>query len=539
MSLKILVCGDVSGKLDALYGRVKRLQSKGNNFELLLCVGEFFGGKDEDQVLWKEYLEGRKKSPISTFILGPNDETTESYFDDSADDGAELCENITHLGKKGIFTGTSGLKIAYVSGTQSTGTSTKTSFSDDDIRGLASQLGVGGSEYHGVDILMTSSWPNGVSAFGNSPSSEKCKSCGSAAIAELAKSSKPRYHFAGLEGVNYERVPYRNHTVLAEPSRHVTRFIALSSVGNPNKEKYLYAFSITPMSLMTQQELNSQPPEATESPYTTGNQTKNIPVLVSGQVAEQYRWNMDTTRAPKRKSQNNPNQPERKHARPQDWSCWFCLGGDKVEKHLVASVGELCYVAMAKGGLTSDHALILPIAHHSSSNELPDDTRVEVLKYMEALRTAYKSVGRECVFFERNYRTDHMQIQVVPLPPGVTSSQVKESFVNLGTSNTDRHGNPNPIDFVELPQRTDLKQIIGRGIPFFHVELPDGTRLVHKIQRYFPLQFGREALCSAPLLNSPKRIDWRSCALSCDQETDLTKKFRKFFKKFDFSLDEE
>ena len=47
-----------------------------------------------------------------------------------------------------------------------------------------------------------------------------------------------------------------------------------------------------------------------------------------------------------------------KVSRPQKWSCWFCLGNDKVEKQLVASRGPLCYVAVAKGGLVPGHVII-------------------------------------------------------------------------------------------------------------------------------------------------------------------------------------
>ena len=75
------------------------------------------------------------------------------------------------------------------------------------------------------------------------------------------------------------------------------------------------------------------------------------------------------------------------------------------------SIGQ-CYIAMAKGGLTPDHVLILPIAHHSSSLDLPEDTRAEADKFKQALMDAFYSEGRPCVIFERNYRTDHMQIQV-------------------------------------------------------------------------------------------------------------------------------
>jgi hypothetical protein len=33
-----------------------------------------------------------------------------------------------------------------------------------------------------------------------------------------------RYHFAGLHGEHYERVPYRNHQTGSEIARHVTRY---------------------------------------------------------------------------------------------------------------------------------------------------------------------------------------------------------------------------------------------------------------------------------------------------------------------------
>ena len=34
-------------------------------------------------------------------------------------------------------------------------------------------------------------------------------SCGSKLVSKLAENLKPRYHFAGREGVHYERAPYR------------------------------------------------------------------------------------------------------------------------------------------------------------------------------------------------------------------------------------------------------------------------------------------------------------------------------------------
>ena len=47
----------------------------------------------------------------------------------------------------------------------------------------------------------------------------------------------------------------------------MTRFIGLAAVGNKNKEKWIYAFSIKPMLKMPRAELTAQPGNATEFPY--------------------------------------------------------------------------------------------------------------------------------------------------------------------------------------------------------------------------------------------------------------------------------
>lgn len=60
---------------------------------------------------------------------------------------------------------------------------------------------------------------------------------GSPLISDLALVLRPRYHFAGREGLHYERLPYRNHKVLAESAKQVTRFVGLAKVGNAEKKK--------------------------------------------------------------------------------------------------------------------------------------------------------------------------------------------------------------------------------------------------------------------------------------------------------------
>lgn len=171
-------------------------------------------------------------------------------------EGCELADNITYLGKtshqpqelvcpgterpclsagvsgrRGVFTGVSGLQIAYVSGQEALQEPAPAHcFTPEDLSALVVPL-INNSKFRGVDILLTSQWPRGVWQFGNNPVrkchchgsvSEICcsfhlsvlqevntKTCGSSAVANLADNLKPRYHFAALEGAHYERVPYR------------------------------------------------------------------------------------------------------------------------------------------------------------------------------------------------------------------------------------------------------------------------------------------------------------------------------------------
>jgi hypothetical protein len=55
--------------------------------------------------------------------------------------------------------------------------------------------------------------------------------------------------------------------------------------------------------------------------------------------------------------------------------------------------------------------------HVPSSLELSDDALEELSKYKDALRKYYQSMDMACVFFERNFASRHMQMQVCATPP--------------------------------------------------------------------------------------------------------------------------
>lgn len=80
------------------------------------------------------------------------------------------------------------------------------------------------------------------------------------------------------------------------------------------------------------------------------------------------------------------------------------LSGAEVEKHLIISIGDHAYLALPKGGLTNDHVLILPIAHHSCLLELPAEVEEEIDKFKAAVKKMFKKQGKVIVFFERNYK---------------------------------------------------------------------------------------------------------------------------------------
>ncbi|XP_015239406.1 PREDICTED: CWF19-like protein 1, partial [Cyprinodon variegatus] len=476
-------------------------------------------------------------APIHTYILGAASQETAKNFPNS--DGSELAENITYLGRRGVFTGASGLQLAYVSGREALQEPAPAHcFTSKDLSALVTSLS-SSSKFRGVDILLTSQWPRGVWHYGNNPELNT-KSCGSGSIASLAEKLKPRYHFAALEGVHYERLPYRNHVVLQENAQHVSRFIALAAVNNPAKKKYLYAFNIVPMKNMDPTELVKQPQDATENPYRRSvkdkTETKKAAFSTADEEepASQFFFDLSSkeggdSRGRKRpwdgdgrgrggdgRHHGQPNQPRRQRESKPQYMILFLLR---------------CYLALAKGPLTPRHVLILPIGHYQSVVELSSEVVEEMEKYKTALKNFYKSKGERCVVFERNYKSQHLQLQVVPVPLNrCTTEDIKEAFMVQAQEQN--------MELMEIPQHTDLKQIAPPGTPYFYVELDSGEKLYYRIQKNFPLQFGREVLASEVLLNIPTRADWKECKQSREEEEDGCKRLRDDFQPYDFAWED-
>ena len=441
---------------------------------------------------------------------------------------------VLYSGKTGIYTTSNGLKIAYLSGTESTETvSTPYQFTSEECQNLQ----ILAKNEPGIDILLSSQWPFGIT--NDSPLSPvAAKLNSSKLISQLALIIKPRYHFCGLEGIHFERQPYRNHKVLAESVMHTTRFIGLSQVGNKEKAKWLYAFSIVPFLHIDKAELMKPTGDTTECPYNSNIVSQGN----KGESKAQFFYDMSQgaqdqkqrgkRRPPNESGNRNLNMKQNRrenqtHPQSTHAPCWFCLSSPQVEKHLVVSIGSTSYLTLAKGGLTSDHLLILPIGHYQSTIECPEDVIDEINRFKVELTKYFQTLNKSVIFFERNYRSPHLQIQVVPIPAEITN--IKNFCIEYCESQE--------VNVEVMPKNAQLFQMVKPGIPYFYFELPDGNKLFIQVKKGFDIQFGREMMACKSLLNMPDRVDWRECKLEAEEEKEIAVRVREGFKPFDFTLE--
>jgi len=182
-------------------------------------------------------------------------------------------------------------------------------------------------------------------------------------------------------------------------------------------------------------------------------------------------------------------------------------------------------MALAKGGISAEHCLLLPISHYTSLAFMHDEVEAEFNKYLSNLKTWLKTLGQELVIFERNMATrlSHAHLQIVPMPIEY-AKHAKEIFIAEAKKQSAK--------FIELPLDNKLRDVVQPGEQYFYVEL-SYSRLLYIIPegQKFSLQFGREVVCA--ILNLPDRIDWKQCQLQSSQELQLATQFRNMFKEYD------
>jgi diadenosine tetraphosphate (Ap4A) HIT family hydrolase len=215
--------------------------------------------------------------------------------------------------------------------------------------------------------------------------------------------------------------------------------------------------------------------------------------------------------------------------------CWFCLSNPNADIHLVASVGEECYMALDKGPISDRHVLVLPVEHYASSLQAPLSVWEEMERYLSALRSCFAAEGKALVGFERFMRLrksggNHCHVNGIAIPAAAADG-ARAVFEDAAA----RHGfglsylAPASGDAA----REQLAAAVGDG-EYFVALLPDGSRLVHPIaygERH-PLDYGREVL--ARMVGAPERADWKACKCASEaDESSLTEQFKAVFKPYD------
>lgn len=182
-------------------------------------------------------------------------------------------------GKQTVFTLASGLKIGVCGGAYIPEHFNEQTSSPDSAYLSAASLTAFASQDSAanLDILLTHAAPSGILRGSDKPLSESIsrqhfEQNATPALHHVLQHCRPKYHFAAAHNVFWEREPYTyapavngSNGSTASTSR-ATRFLSLGYFGNTTKQRWFYAFSVTPSSSEAHQDI---PPNATPYPFIT------------------------------------------------------------------------------------------------------------------------------------------------------------------------------------------------------------------------------------------------------------------------------
>ncbi|EOD48532.1 hypothetical protein UCRNP2_4719 [Neofusicoccum parvum UCRNP2] len=548
MASKIAVIGGVNGQFPEVFKKVAALHAK-NNFSFAIVVGDLFADPQvataEDEKNEADLVAGKIDLPLPVyFALGSKSLPEKVVQKLDAFDG-ELCSNLSFLGKRSVLKTSEGIRIVALGGSLDPNIAAGVSkdkyppyYGEDDARALRGA--------NSADILVTSQWPSGVQTGSrvdlnvdpaSKPFQQPC-------IADLCTTLKPRYHFSAFPTAFYEREPFFHApTEDAGDGYRITRFISLASYGNPNKAKWIYAFSIDP----TAAPPVSIPSGTTASPLSLSGKKRPKP---SQEAA--YRFSTDD--GPRRRG----NKRQRA-APPTQSECFFCLSNPNVATHLVTSIGNEVYLTTAKGPLSTAttfapelkfpcHMLIIPLSHEPTLAAIKDpETRKSTFEEMQRFRSALHKMISEASNHELGAVTweisraggFHTHWQFLPVPADLIRRGLVEAAFKVQAQN----------EKYPAFEKKDVGDGFEEGNDFFRLKIwspgedgagSEGTEanLILPLDESFrfDLQFGRKVL--AKLLGLDNRVDWRECGQTQEDEAGDVEAFKAAFKAYDFSLEE-
>jgi hypothetical protein len=376
-----------------------------------------------------------------------------------------------------------------------------------------------------VDILLSGRPPKGFHRALGGPLPAFIKpdvdALSSSSAALSARLSKPRYHFASGLGSYYQRPPYNN-------GQGVTRLVFVAPVGDakpPAELKWLHALNLPAASAA---------PSLAEAalPGVTGNPFE-APAGGDEAGSKRMRALTDSAAAPGQfffaPALPPAAGPPRRPKVPPRMDCWFCLASPSCEKHLIASVGEDLYIALPKGGIQPEHALVITVTHEANFASLPPPSLDEVARHMDSLVRAFAQRGFACMFAERSLvlgkaAQRHCYLEALPVPAALLG-QCEEALLKeaqLGGFPFEAVG-----EGAGASHRQNLNalcQAVGAEAEYVYFQLPGGKAFLHRVRAgsgsaghsnnrgsgsVLPMQLGRAVACR--LLGKPDLVAWQNC----------------------------
>ena len=386
-----------------------------------------------------------------------------------------------------------------------------------------------------ADVLITTEWPSSIRVGSKASLPDDFTDPSSSVfIADLCSALRPRYHFS-ISSFFYEREPFFHSAKDEEPGiRPITRFISLAAYNNPEKQKWLYAFTLpstTPTEI---------PAGATASPFSAPTSNKRS----APSQSSFSRFSQDSYQ----------HRPHKRHKQPPPGpgECFFCLSNPSLATHLITSIGDDAYLTTSKGPLTTKDMypklgvpfpiLIIPLTHSPTLDLISDAAnRQSVVKEMEKYRDAITSMisvksqdDLATVTCEVSRATGiHLHWQLFALSSDLIQKQLVEAAFKVEAQN---------LKYPAFEERDSSST----DLDFFRVRISsgrmgDGNEQMTKRSNYkslllpldesfrFDLQFGRRVL--AKLLSLDGRINWKDCGQSQEEEAEDAESFKKAFKR--------
>ncbi|GAA5833147.1 hypothetical protein JCM11251_005160 [Rhodosporidiobolus azoricus] len=436
---KVLVTGPPANGLAAYFKKLASMQEK-HSFSIVLAQDLFKGIAEDDEDLAK-LLSGEINVPVQVYA-GQGKDRLPSKVAERVNKGEEVTTNLSVLPKSGVLTLSSGLRLATLTGGSS---SSSNPITPSDITVLTSSVAPaapGGPNSSlpapppkPADILLTTLCPSSLPLQSTKSLSlsegKTAEEVYSPELDEAAKAARAKYHFFSEAGVFWEREPFVWPALSgagAGEQRTFCRALGLGEMGNKNKERAFYAFSITPSvspaaptaytpspfhphqttsSIALTQKINGPAggPKGLKRPAPVDTEEVNemgVPSYIfagvdnggmrdgdrrkkgkgeGGPPPEHYtchlcqqkgHWIQD---CPEKEARDRERE-EQRALRMQNGGgmasqkpispdeCWFCLSNPKVTKHLIASIGSETYLTLPKGQVCSTDSSPVPGGGH-------------------------------------------------------------------------------------------------------------------------------------------------------------------------------